>query len=672
MKKVFLFILSLSLLLPTFVGCGGNEDTSKLVSDTISETSSEGSTEESEDETVEREVVLRFVAMSDVHVSNVNDTYYQRFGKAMDNAYKYAEGEEYKNLDALLVAGDMTGVGYESEMKAFKQGVDQFVKEGTTVQLITGNHEFFYEEGNHVVERWETVMEQKANTHMVINGYHFIGVSLYGYTNYEPSIAWLEEELKKAAEDDPTKPIFVQQHYHITNTVYGSDLWGTDVFTSILNKYPQVIDFSGHSHYPINDPRSIWQGRFTALGCGTLAYFELEPGMVYGSIPPNASTAAQFYIVEVNNDNSVRIKLYDVITESFFDMEYFIEDPSDKTTFKYKNDRAKDADKPVFPDGATVTVGNVGNENVTLTIPQATDGENIHSYRFDFYANDKLDVSASIWSEFYFKNMPETLTQEFGGLVEGTDYTVKVTAIDSWGKESEKPITATFKTGGTNVPVDKTSDVPEADILQIVVGDNKATDGSRKNKTVEHKNGVKVVFDEETGRNVLDFDGNNQNLIVRYTRSEFNRVTEQVSMTLGFKLDNFASSYCNPFANMQSGGYGFEINTGSQSLEFWCSINGSYTTVSMKIEEGKYYNVAGVYDGNELSIYSEGEKVASKKVSGAITYPSVDSALAFCVGSDINGAGEGEAFFDGKVAYASVYSYALSDAQVKNICDAEK
>lgn len=180
------------------------------------------------------------------------------------------------------------------------------------------------------------------------------------------------------------------------------------------------------------------------------------------------------------------------------------------------------------------------------------------------------------------------------------------------------------------------------------------------------------MFDEETGRNVLDFDGNNQNLIVRYTRGEFNRVTEQVSMTLGFKLDKFAESYCNPFANMQSGGYGFEINTGSQCLEFWCSINGSYTTVSMKIEEGKFYNVAGVYDGTELSIYSEGEKVASKKVSGAITYPSVDSALAFCVGSDINGAGEGEAFFDGKVAYASVYGYALSDAQVKNICDAEK
>ena len=672
MKKLLFFVIALCFMMPILVGCNVGEDNSKTISDVQSDDEQDISSEESENEEVKKEMVLRFAAMSDVHVSNVNDTYYQRFGKAMNKAYEYAAGEEYNKLDGLIVAGDMTGVGYESEMKAFKQAVDEFVREETTVQLITGNHEFFYEEGDHVVERWETIMEQEANTHVVINGYHFIGVSLYGYTNYEPSIKWLSEELKAAAADDPTKPIFVQQHYHITNTVYGSDLWGTDVFTTILNKYPQVINFSGHSHYPINDPRSIWQGRFTALGCGTLAYFELEPGMVYGSIPPNASTAAQFYIVEVYSDNSVVIKPYDVITESFFDIEYTIENPADRSTFKYTNDRAQSADKPVFADDAEVTVKSVTNETVTLTIPQATDGENIHSYRFDFYLDGKLDSSASIWSEFYFKNAPKTLTQEFGGLLEGSEYTVKVTAIDSWGKESETQLTATFKTGGTNLPVDKTSDVPESDVLQIIVGDTKATDGSRKNKPVEHKNGVKIIFDDEIGKHVLDFDGINQNLIVRFTRGEFNRVTEQVSMTLGFKLDKFASSYCNPFANMQSGGYGFEINTGSQSLEFWCNIDGSYTTVSMPIVEGEYYDVAGVYDGTELSIYSDGEKIASKKVSGKITYPSSDSALAFCVGSDINSAGDGEAFFDGKIAYASVYSYAITDEQVKNIYNAEK
>ena len=83
-----------------------------------------------------------------------------------------------------------------------------------------------------------------------------------------------------------------------------------------------------------------------------------------------------------------------------------------------------------------------------LTIPQATDGECMHSYRFDFYRNGVKDMTASIWSEFYFLDTPKTLTQEFTGLLEGSHYVVKVTAIDSWGKECEVPLSAGFTTTG--------------------------------------------------------------------------------------------------------------------------------------------------------------------------------------------------------------------------------
>jgi hypothetical protein len=196
----------------------------------------------------------------------------------------------------------------------------------------------------------------------------------------------------------------------------------------------------------MNDPRSIWQGEFTALGCGTLAYFELEPGMVYGSLPPNKENACQYYVVEVHKNNSITIKGYDVITEQFFDFEYTIEEPSNKESFKYTSARKKAADLPVFAEDAKVTMESLESNKVKLTIPQATDGECIHSYRFDFYANGKLMKADSIWSEFYFLDMPETLTQEFRGLIAGTTYSVEVTAIDSWGKESEKKLTIEFTT----------------------------------------------------------------------------------------------------------------------------------------------------------------------------------------------------------------------------------
>ncbi|MCR4740838.1 MAG: metallophosphoesterase [Lachnospiraceae bacterium] len=394
----------------------------------------------------EKKTVLRFAVMSDVHTGETTDEEALRFERAMNRIYDYAEKQEYPALDALLVAGDQTKRGHESEMAAFKEILDKSIREGTRPLLVMGNHEYFDEAGKHVSDRWVRIMEQSMNTHEVINGYHFIGVSLTSYVGYDDQLEWLENELEKAKADTPDKPIFVQQHYHVGDTVYGSDLWGDACLKPVFDKYPQVIDFSGHSHYPVNDPRSIWQGTFTALGCGTLSYFELEPGMIYGTIPPRATDAFQFYIVEVEEDDTVVVRAYDGITEQFFPFEYRIEAPFVPENFKYTDKRAEKAGKPSFDESATVTVKKVTDSSVTLIIPQASDKDCIHSYRFDFYVDEKIVKSESVWSEFYFMNMPEKLTQEFEELMSQTHYEVKVTAINSWGKECDRPIKTEFTT----------------------------------------------------------------------------------------------------------------------------------------------------------------------------------------------------------------------------------
>ena len=99
-------------------------------------------------------------------------------------------------------------------------------------------------------------------------------------------------------------------------------------------------------------------------------------------------------------------------------------------------------------ENAEAVVASVTNKTVEITIPQAMDNECIHSYRFEFYKEDKLEKSATIWSEFYFVNMPNEITQEFNELEPNTNYRVNITAIDSWGKESDKPLTVEFRTEG--------------------------------------------------------------------------------------------------------------------------------------------------------------------------------------------------------------------------------
>ena len=83
----------------------------------------------------------------------------------------------------------------------------------------------------------------------------------HGYYS-DKQINWLKEEMAKAQKDDPEKPIFIFLHQHIKETVYGSHEWGTQdsaKINAVLKEYPQVITFSGHSHYPLDDPRSIHQ-----------------------------------------------------------------------------------------------------------------------------------------------------------------------------------------------------------------------------------------------------------------------------------------------------------------------------------------------------------------------------------------------------------------------------
>ena len=624
----------------------------------------------------DKDVVLRFVVMSDVHIGAMGDSSCERFGKAMKAAYNYAKSQSYNELDAIMVAGDMTNYGKDYELQAFKSVLDKNVKKETEILLITGNHEFFpdsaKEKEESVIARWEKAFNRDKNTRNVINGYHFINLSLSGYsdTTYEPSLEWFEKELAAAAADDPNKPIFVQHHYPVKNTVYGSDLWGTDQLTDIMKKYPQIISFSGHSHYPMNDPRSIWQGDFTALGCGTMAYFELEPGMIYGSIPPNSSNACQYYIVEVHRDNSVNIKGYDVITEQFFDFEYNIEKPADKDSFIYTDARAEAADKPVFAEDAKVTVESVDKNKVKLTIPQATDGECIHSYRFDFYIDGELVSSDSIWSEFYFLDTPKTLTQEFKGLLEGSDYEVKVTAIDSWGKESEKPITAEFSTTGERPEsLNPGDEIPKADIFDVQASENGFADVSGQNKEVVN-DGVNVTYDETLKHHMGDFDGSNS-LLVPFESKDLTAITKEVTLEVGFILDSFKSPYSDIIGCMQSGGYGFEVSAATGCLEFWIQINGSYVVLSAPVETGVYYEAVGAYNGRTAVLYLNGEAVARKSCTGAIGYPATEGAHSFRIGADITADGGAEACFDGKITYARAYGFGVTAKQVAKLYEAE-
>ncbi len=386
--------------------------------------------------------VLRFTVVSDVHYKDEDTVERARMKQAVETSYALSEKEEYSKLDALYVVGDFANSGTEAQMVAFKNTLDETLKEGTKAVLSLASHEF--SAGEEVaLDRFRRIFSQSPDSHEVINGYHFISVTCTKGCHFDDAKReWVAAELKKAAADDPVRPIFFFQHPHIMGTVYGSANWGEDELTDILMNYPQIIDFSGHSHAPINDPRSIHQRHFTCLGTGTLSYFELDEfDKVYGTCPPGKEKAAQMLIVEADAENRVRIYPYDLITSNFFPFTWKIDEAWNPDSYLYTDKRYKSDLAPWFDETAKAEISDMAADGFTVTFDQAKiSSEYINDYNIYVINKDGVIVrNSTVWSEFYFYDMPEKLSVSFEGLASG-EYTVKIYANSFWRNRCEKPL----------------------------------------------------------------------------------------------------------------------------------------------------------------------------------------------------------------------------------------
>ena len=664
--------------------------------------------------------VVRFAVTSDLHLRDtVEDDYDSkvRLMQLVTTAYDYSESQtDYNKLDGIFFAGDQTQNGSETEQMYFFDFLRENTKAETTTRAVMGNHEFYATRSGPNDSAYHTDSMAKApknflkysgydsvDEHLVINGFHYIFLTMDQYNTYTDQwdsssdtheyfspakLNWLDAELTKAKNDDPTgkKPIFVFQHEAPENTMVGSVATSGDAdLTKVLEKYPQVVDFSGHTHRPLTDPRSIWQGTFTALNTGSLCYLgatlaghpdydqsgvaatNAKGSWENGDIEDAVRTGGLYYIVEVDANNVVRILRYNLFTNALHGEPIILDSIGNPAGFTYTNARKNASQAPTFAQGASLTLKSNNYKQVMIEIPQASCPDVVQNYRCDIYKGTTFVRSDyRLACTYYGDAAPSIIELPINNLSASTNYTVKVYAVNSWGKACTTPLQVTFTTTSS-------SSVTTPDIVSATFN----TDGSAINavtgKVLDKDGGAKVALNATVGKNVATFDGNDA---YRYT----DMTDWYPVMANGFTLETFiyldeaptsaTGGYVDLISNQEVGGFGFEYETDGE-VAFSCKAGGSYKAPAVSVSTGQWIHLVGVFDGSSIKIYKNGSLGSSKSAGGAFDVPKY-YARVLCIGGDPGYRGATTRFFKGKIAVANLYSHALTASQISDKYNALK
>lgn len=269
-----------------------------------------------------------------------------------------------KKPDVLIMDGDLSDCGDSAAFPYYQAMVERFFPDKRPVPAVcAGNHDYGRDNPSAHADLCRAVGQSPVNPgHIVVNGYDFIMVSdrvtgRDGSQHYtEEVLARLEEELKTAVARDPEKPVFVITHFPPSGTMAGSHgAEGSEDLRRLFNRYPSVFSISGHTHYPLEDERSIWQGEFTAIQTSSLSYacMEERPFNSCNAIIPFAREAVQCLYMEVFADR-LEIHRYNVEEQREIkpDRIWRVPVPFDRASAPYAESRVRAGRKaPEFEAG---------------------------------------------------------------------------------------------------------------------------------------------------------------------------------------------------------------------------------------------------------------------------------------------------------------------------------
>ena len=449
MRKNLAFLAAILLLF----SCGGKEvlpepDNPVVVVPDDPDTPDEPDTPDDPDEPDEPEtpswtksevfdegsIVFSLGAFSDVHIGNGYNSE-AKFTNALNQLKAKAAEHDPDGLDATMFVGDIANTNSTSQAQTFINLYENILKHNDIPLIYTpGNHD--------INDPLRDVMDDSYFT--TVDSTHILCLlpRKFSPMTYDPvAVHWLDTTLASVTARAPEKYVMVITHPMIYNTCYGSllgEFWYTKGLSSVLVKYPQAVVFGGHLHFPLNDPRSIWQGDFTSMGCGSCSYMAIEDGkyedMKSATVMKDAGEFSQGLLLQFDRSGNVRIHRMDYYHNATIGEPWEISYPrADKTHLQRYNHAALSGHNsaPVLSTMEFIQ----GEESDSLRFAAGTDDEFVHHYVITIKKDGAVLTTKRILSDWYrhprTSGMRKVWTRPLGKLPGGS-YDILLTAYDSW------------------------------------------------------------------------------------------------------------------------------------------------------------------------------------------------------------------------------------------------
>ena len=343
-------------------------------------------------------------------------------------------------VDAYLITGDIANhcdpAAYDLFRKIFDDSVAGMKNQPQWLPVM-GNHDFwgtFWDKNtpDGYGKKAETRAERKEifrkhlkldsiHHHKVINGYDVIGYSIEGGMFLQPdAVREIEGMIKKAIARDAEKPIFIFAHNHTGHTVRGS--FTNHYFYKMLAKYPQVIYFSGHTHIPLEDERTIHQQDFTSVGTAAL----LNVSLVGNILQYNERNLGKTMLYVTVDDKAVVLRRFQLRDGSEIldnGKPWTLPLPLKKENFTYTAAKRQKI-APEFPENAELKAGLIFDKakkfsGVALTGTAATHPNCVYSYRISIF---EKDGDKWVAKQGMFQGKPREFLELPGDYYKGRNY----------------------------------------------------------------------------------------------------------------------------------------------------------------------------------------------------------------------------------------------------------